>query len=220
MGDWDNTTYLRHVSVSDVAGCLAARFVEEGMTPDPAPAPQPHLGPMQYRGALGNDLWRVAVFPGADGWTVVKTAPLELLGERRAGADRIRLSELCRALSASAIQVNLYDSSALVLVEVSAEGEVLLSGYTYKGDDLTWNAERLREEDVEPRLRIHPLQGLQSRPGLSAHAAGLRARLGGENEAACDNLTSVDTLVRAKPLGVRGGVSLCFRWPGTSRVAP
>jgi hypothetical protein len=190
------------------------------MEPDPAPVPQPHLGPMQYQGALGNDLWRVAVFPGADGWAVVKTAPLELLGERRAGADAIRLAELCRALSASAIQVNLYDSSALVLVEVSAEGAVLLSGYTYKGDGLTWNAERLREEDVEPRLRLHPLERLRSRPTHSALVEGLRARLGGENEEACDNGTSVDTLVRAKPLGVRAGVSLCFRWPGASRVAP
>ena len=65
MGDWDNTTYVRHRSAPEVARCLAALFSREGMEPDPAPEPQRHGGPMQYAGALENDLWRVAVFPGA-----------------------------------------------------------------------------------------------------------------------------------------------------------
>jgi hypothetical protein len=31
MGDWENTTYIRHPSVDDVARCVAARFALEGM---------------------------------------------------------------------------------------------------------------------------------------------------------------------------------------------
>jgi hypothetical protein len=80
----------------------------------------------------------------------------------------------------------------------------------------TWNAERLREKDVEPRLRLHPLGELPLRS--SRVAAALHARLGGENEAACDNLTSVDTLVCAKPLEARGGAVLALRWRGPSRA--
>src|SRR4051812_27197041 len=111
---------------------IAALCQAEGMERIAAPSTRERLlvEPMQYDVALYNDLWGFAVFPGAPGWTVIKTAPLELLAERAAGASRMRLAEVCVSLSSSAFQLNVYDSTERVLVEVSATGEVVISGFT------------------------------------------------------------------------------------------
>jgi hypothetical protein len=93
MGYWENTTYVNHGSAPEVAEALTALFAREGMEQfDPPNRVRRGIEPMQYEGALQNDVWGVAAFPGAPGWTVVKTAPLELLAERREGADRMRLA--------------------------------------------------------------------------------------------------------------------------------
>jgi hypothetical protein len=223
MGYWQNTTYLQHGSVAEVANRLAALFGKERMTPIDTPRPRAHGGirePMQYADALHNDLWGVAVFPGAPSWTVVKTAPLELLGERRPGADRMRLAEACAALGASALQVNVYDSVGIVLVEVSPEGEAFLSGFNDRGpDNFAWHSERIDEAMAMPQLRLHPFRDVLG-DGLHSTkiAQGLAARLGAGNAAFCDNVVSVDTLVTHKPLAVRGGIVSYFQWQGPSRV--
>jgi hypothetical protein len=222
VGYWENTTYVQHGSVADVASCLATLFAKEGMATVETPPQHAHRGvgePMQYDDALHNDLWGVAVFPGAPPWTVVKTAPLELLGERRPGADRMRLAEACAALAASAVQVNVYDSIGIVLVEVSPEGEVLLSGINDRGPDaFAWHSERIDEANALPRFRIHPFGELHDHHLNSTKIArGLAERLGGDNGSFCDNEVSVDTLVTHKPLTARGGVVSYFRWQGPSR---
>jgi hypothetical protein len=43
--------------------------------------------------------------------------------------------------------------------------------------------------------------------------------LGGDNAAACDNLTSVEFLVGHRPLAMPGGIDLYFAWPPGDRRA-
>src|ERR1700747_1310135 len=103
MGKWENTTYIEQGDAQRVAGAIIALLREEGMQQVARPAPrQPErFDAMQYAGAMENNLWGVAVFPGSAGWTVIKTAPLELLGERVPGTSRMRMVELAGRLGAA-----------------------------------------------------------------------------------------------------------------------
>jgi hypothetical protein len=76
MGYWANTTYIHHGSVEAVADALARLCESEGMTRVPVPPQRQRLlvEPMQYDEALHNDLWGVAIFPGAPSWTVIQMA--------------------------------------------------------------------------------------------------------------------------------------------------
>ena len=96
MGYWTNTTYINHGDPGAVAGCLIQLFEAEGMRQVPRPPERERVWyePMQYATSARNNLWGVAAFPGADGWTVIKSAPLELMAERPARAGRMRLVEL------------------------------------------------------------------------------------------------------------------------------
>ncbi len=234
MGYWENTTYIAHGHALAVAEAMAALLQAEGMRRMERPAQREptRFDPMQYADAAENDLWAVAVFPGAPEWTIVKTAPLELLGERAPGASRMRLVELACRLGASGFQINLYDSSALVLVEADAEGSCLLSGYrpgsARNPDPLMFHAERLSEDRIEPRFEILPLQ--QVVEGCLSEGHGLRSldndrlaarladALGGESSRWCDNATSVDLLLRHRPLPMRGGIELYFERPARNRA--
>lgn len=220
MGHWANTTYVEHASAESVARAVTALCAAEGMEAVDAPAPRERLlvEPMQYDVALRNDLWGFAIFPGAPGWTVIQTAPLELLAERAAGAPRMRLADLCTRLSASAFQLNVYDTTGVVLVEVSGAGDVVTSGFNPVTASFDWHGERLREETFEARFQMHPFQDLVADAAAGDEiAARLARRFGGENARFCDNLVSVDTLIAHQPFAARGGATLYFRWPGATR---
>lgn len=223
MGYWVNTTYIHHADVNAVADALEAVCRAEGMERIPSPAQRERalVEPMQYESALHNDLWGAAIFAGAPSWTVIQTAPAELLAQRAAGAPRMRLAELCRRLSASAFQLNVYDSTGAILAEVSESGEVLLSGFNTSSDAVDpfeWYEERLSEEFFEAQFRLHPFQDLIAGAMLGDEVADAIARqFGAQNSAFCDNLVSVDTLVCHKPFTAPGGMALYFRWPGPSR---
>ena len=223
MGLWANTTYLEHGSVQDVARAVIALCRAEGMDHVAAPPARERMivEPMHYEDALHNDLWGVALFPGAPGWTVIQTAPLELLAERAAGASCMRLAELCASLSAGAFQLNVYDSTETVLVEVSARGEVVTSGFRMPDsshDPFAWHGERLCEETFEARFRLHPFQDVIADAALADEMAErLAGRFGGANAAFCDNVVSVTTLISHTPLEATGGETLYFRWRGESR---
>jgi hypothetical protein len=223
MGYWASTTYVNHANPGEVADALAAICRAEGMEPVAAPPQRQRLmvEPMQYDNALRNDLWAMALFPGAAAWTVIQTAPLELLAERAAGATRMRLAELCRRLKVSAFQMNVYDSTGGILAEVSNEGQVMLSGFNPQGeaaDGFRWHGEPLREEILEVLFQLHPFQDLIAGAGLAEDKARVIAqKFGGRNAAFCDNLVSVDTLISHKPFTVPGGVVLYLKWPGRSR---
>jgi hypothetical protein len=211
MGLWTNTTYLEHRCVHDVARAVIALCSAEGMHHVPAPPARERriVEPMHYEDALHNDLWGIAIFPGVPGWTVLQTAPLELLAERATGASRMRLAELCASLSAPALMLNVYDSTETVLVEVSATGEVVTSGFRMpdgSGDPFAWHGERLSEETFEAGFRLHPFQDVIAGAELADDVAErLAHRFGGANAAFCDNVVSVTTLISHTPLEATGG---------------
>lgn len=233
MGDWQNTSYLGEGNPRRIADAMMELFATEGMRLVARPSSREPQGfdPMQYAGALDNNLWGVAIFPGADGWSVVKTAPLELLGERAPGAARMRLLELTTHLAISAVQVNLYDSTALVLIETDAKGGYALSGYgpgsARHPDALGFHGEQLSEERVDVRFEFLPLQHLVEQsfrdgyggPSLDngALVQRLAESLGGDNAVWCDNITSVDLLLRHRLLLMRDGIDLYFEWPPHDR---
>ena len=101
MGLWQNTTYIQHGASQRVADVIVTLLQEEGMQQVIAPPPSSleKLGTDPLQAAT----WGVAIFPGAPGWNVVKTTPLELLGARAPGVQWMRLVELLRRLSASGL---------------------------------------------------------------------------------------------------------------------
>jgi len=223
MGYWVNTTYINRGNVGDVAQAVKALCRAEGMEEIPAPLQRERLAvePMQYDSALCNDLWGIAIFPGAPSWSVIHTAPLELLAERAPGSTRMRLADLCIQLSAQAFQLNVYDSTGTILSEISKTGEVLVSGFNMQSgasDPFEWHGERLREELFEAKFRLHPFQDLIADARLGDDKADIIARhFGAQNSAFCDNGVSVDTLINHKPFTAPGGQALYFRWPGRTR---
>jgi|SRR5580704_10960309 hypothetical protein len=236
MGKWENTTYLKHGDASLVAAAIVELFAEEGMVQVERPSQRATFAhePMQYGTALENNRWGVAVFPGAPGWTIVKTAPLELLGERAPTARRMRLVELTDRLKCGAFQINLYDSSSgLILIEADGCGRYLLSGNGYGGrrqnpDPLIFFGEQLAEDRVDVRFELLPLQTHVEAHTLDwylghrlidndAFTDDLAKTLGGDSASWCDNDTAVDVLVCHKPLPMACGIERFFDWPPGDR---
>ena len=220
MGYWQNTTYLKHGDVEVVTLAIDRVFAREGMRPaaDPPLRTRMRVEPLQYDGALDNDLWGLAVFPGVTGWSVIKSAPLELLAERPAANERMRLAEICEQLKTTAFQVNVYDGSEAVLVEVSADGEVLLSGFNAQSPDpMHWNGMPVTEERIRPMFEIHALEHLLGGAVGEDLARAAAHQIGGANADFCDNLVSVDTLICHKPFTAPGGLAVYYRWSGPSR---
>ena len=215
MGYWTNTTYLNCPDPEEVAAELVRLLEAEGRRRiDRPPARVPdQYDPMQYKSADENAVWGIAVFPGVSGWSVIKTAPLELLGERARGKRQMRLAELSSMLGCAGFQYNVYDSSGAVLVEVDSAGAVLLSGIPYDGQDepdqITFHGEPWNVlERFDLRFEILPLE---ADPDFEQMARRLARELGGANTEFCDNLTSVVTLQRHLPLQAAGGIELYFQ---------
>ena len=200
--------------------------------PRPARREPGRFDPMQYAGAIENNLWGVALFPGAPGWTVIKTAPLEVFGERAPRASHMRLANLAARLGAAACQVNLYDTSSLVLIELNREGRCLLSGYCLRSDSpdpLRFNNEEIAADRFDPRFELLPLQPLidacRRDQGGGAwldndeFVLRLGEALGGDNAAACTNTISIELLLGHLPLTITGGIDLYFEWPARDRFS-
>jgi len=223
MGYWVNTTYVHHGDAEKVAEALAALFCAEGMRQIFAPAQRERkrIEPMQYDGALYNDLWGVAVFPGAPSWTAIQTAPLTLLAECAADSTRMRLADLCARLSVSAFQLNVYDTTGIILAEASKEGDVTVTGFNLQAGSCDPFDRHNRQQDealMEARFMLHPFQHLIADTVLGDEKAEVIQRhFGGPNAMFCDNGVSVDTLISHKSFTAPGGFALYFRWPGPSR---
>src|SRR6516162_8501741 len=110
MGNWTNTAYI-HADSPSVGNSVIHLFEAEGMRLIPRPVQRERLWyePMQYQTGARNNLWGVAVFPGAQGWTVIKSAPLELFAEFSTREQRPRLASLCDALKTPGLMLNVYD---------------------------------------------------------------------------------------------------------------
>lgn len=229
MGYWENTVYIQCGNTARIADALTALFEDEGMMLIPRPPQRERLlyEPMQYEDALANNLWGVAIFPGAEGWNILKTAPLDLLAERASGKSRMRFVELCQRLGKPGFFRGVYDSSGDVLVESDGSGHYLLSGLEYRRP-FEFYGEELSEARIEIRFEILGLQSMVDachRPDSgyidSDALCGLLAKkLAGHNQTLCDNLTCVDTLICHKPLPAANGIDLYFQWPAQDRLAP
>lgn len=220
MALWENTVYLACEAGERVVQTLTAAFGAEGMHPIAPPAPRERqaIEPMQYAGALDNDLWALALFPGAPGWCVLKSAPLDLMVERPAQVPRMRLASLCAALDCVALHFACYDGD-LMLTEVARNGGVLLSGiHTPGSDPLCRHGETVAEENYRPGLRrLQLARPLDFTASAERASAALGELLGGANAAARDNLVSVQTLIEHRPLTVPRARTLYYRWSGPSR---
>jgi hypothetical protein len=223
MGYRVNTTYLNHPSVSAVVAALEKTFATEGMQRIALPERgRLAVEPMQYDTALNNDVWGVAVFPGADQWTVIHTAPLELLAEPIPASGQRRIVALCKELQCSALMVNVYDSTGTIIAECDSHGEQFVCGYngqSGRSDPYRDYIENAIEQSFRLRLRVHSWLGLTLEEGdwgqkvadmLAQHCAGANAKY-------CDNILSVDTLICRKPLNISAGEALHFKWIGPSR---
>jgi hypothetical protein len=152
MGEWSTITYLRSADLDHVAGTVTALCGAEGYLPTGVPS-GPAVDAMRYGPAVNSPLWTVALVPGAGEWTMLMTAPIELLGERRPGTSRPRLADLAVLADRDAFTWNLYGGTACVLAEASRSGQVALSGFPF--DDEWWyHDEPLDEEYAEPRFRL------------------------------------------------------------------
>jgi len=232
MGYWENTGYIASRDTAAIARHITSRFAMEGMERIPRPSQRERVlvEPMQYETALRNNTWALGIFPGATGWNVAKTAPLDLLGERAPGATLSRFVEICNALGAPGFLLSVYDGSSAVLVETDGAGRQLISGYcTSSSDPLLFYGTPLSEERVEIRFEclahLQPLIDESHYPNSGyvdpeRLCSVLAAQLGGDNADYCDNLTSVVTLISHAPLSAIGGVDLYFRCPASDRPEP
>jgi hypothetical protein len=223
MGHWDNTLYVRCGDVDAVASAIVDVLRLEKRKPvRPRRRTRAPNDEMQY----GRDeAFRMgaAVFSGSEGWTVVKTAPLEWM------CYRDRLPDLCKALGVPAFQHNVYDSSSDTLFEAAPSGETSVSGFCdsepgrfYVDDEPDPDRAETRFFLPEVRAAIRALRPGRERAATALVRAmagsrppdvlgeeksfALAAALGGPNVELCDNLTSVRDLVEHRPLpeGVRG----------------
>ena len=220
MGYWENTAYINSRSTKAVVEELISMFADEGMVlvPSPQERKRQWYEPMQYATALKNNLWGVAVFPGNKDWVIIKTAPLELLGEKEPNGNRIRFVLLCSRLKCPGFMYNLYDSGPEILIETGGRGQYKVTGYGYN-DPLDYYGEKLDESFFNTQFTLLPYQKI-----LEKHSSGddraieFAKKLGGKNMSYCDNLTSVETLICHQPFNAEGGNALYFKWLNESRV--
>ncbi|NOK08094.1 hypothetical protein [Corallococcus exercitus] len=142
--------FIQCTDLARVERELSRLLVEAGRRlTTPGPRTPERYDRMQY--GLGEEVrrWGLAGFHGAPGWTVLRTAPFELLMQ---GTPPL-LARLASRLGVPAFQYNIYDTSSEFLMEVDAGGRVELSGYV--GQDFTryWNGEPPMDR-VDTRFRI------------------------------------------------------------------
>lgn len=234
MGYSENTSYINCGDIQRVANQLTKLLQNEQMRLIPRPKQRERLWyePMQYNSAFENNIWGLAIFPGSADWTVIKTAPLELLGERASGKKSMRLVELCSTLKSPGFQINLYDGCQMILVETNGLGEYLLSGLgrgdMHNPDPLRFYGESLTEDSIELRFELLPLQKHieESMHNRFSHLDGetlaynFSRHFGGANKDFCNNSTSIDTLITFKAFAAKSGIQLYFIWPPNNRPEP
>ncbi len=167
MGLWENTTFVALGDYVRVADAIAKIVVDEGrLAVAPAPRASAQYDDMQYKEDPAR--WGFAVFPGAPGWTVVKTASLEIL----LYGSEPKLKKVAQALGCPAFQINAYDGDSILLFECDAAGSIEVSGYCsqeiarHRRED-----EALTEESARARFK---------NPDVRAAAAEACRREGGQ----------------------------------------
>ncbi len=129
MGLWDNTAFVATADLTAVATALTALVAEVGRVPvHPSPRTPSARDSMQYGRAGDVATWGIALIAGAPGWTVLKTAPLELLIDAHAAEPPI-LTGLATRLGVYAFQHNAYDGDSTLLFEATPDGRSSVTGF-------------------------------------------------------------------------------------------
>jgi hypothetical protein len=207
MGLWQNIAFVQTEDIGRVERVLHELVVARGRTiTTPVRRTPTQYDPMQY--GTGDEVarWGIAGFRGAPGWTVVRTAPFELL----LTGEPLLLGELARGVGANAFSYNLYDGDSHFLCEASPAGRIERSGFVGSDPEKHWGEDGPDEDRIDPCFRIvaapasvqHALAG----DHLDAAAAELVAAFGGANRRYCDNLFTIEVLLPHAPLPVDGFV--------------
>ena len=206
MGRWQNVTFVQTEDIGGVERVLHDLVATRGRTiVTPSRRTPAHYDPMQYGMADEVARWAIAGFRGAPGWTVVRTAPFELL----LTGEPLLLVRLARGVGANAFSYNLYDSDSQFLCEASPRGRVERSGFVASDHERHWNGEPPEDRlDARFHLIAAPASVEQALAGadLDAAAAEIAAAFGGRNREHCDNGFLVEVLVPHAPLPVDGFV--------------
>jgi hypothetical protein len=149
VGLWENTAFVALGDYVRVADAIAKIVVDEGrLAVTPAPRVRAQYDDMQYKDDPAR--WGFAVFPGAPGWTVIKTASLEIL----LYGPEPKLKKLAQALGCPAFQYNAYDSDSILLFECDAAGSTEVSGYcSQEIERYRREGEELTEETATARFK-------------------------------------------------------------------
>ncbi len=158
MGYWENTTYIETGNTERVITEIIALFSAEGMelVEEPSQLEYKIDGSMHYGDALESNFWGLAIFPGSVNWTVIKSAPLELLSEKVPDTSQMRLVKLCERLGALGFQLHVYNGCETLLVETDGKGDYVLSGVSvlateHEPNALYFHGEHLLESRFEIR---------------------------------------------------------------------
>jgi hypothetical protein len=215
VGFWKNTTWFATDEIGRVCSSITGALHELGLEACSPPHFDQEMGDaLQYGRATTSDLIVFLCATGADGWTLIKSAPLETLAE--AGTTgRPLLSEVSERADAEAFQHDIYDGTASVLLEALPDGSVHASGFhTLGGDPLNFHGVPIGAENFKTRC------GLIGDPVVKAAFDGatlpddsayiLAEKLGGPAADLADNLPIVEMVhgTIEPPEGVR---VLCFR---------
>lgn len=214
VGEWGNTAFVR-APVEVVRAALGDVVAGEGRVVVPAPAPRrpKRVDDMQYGDGASCALWGVGVLPGEGGWSMVQTAPLELLAETPEGSDAPRLAALARRLETDAVMLCMYDGVGLVLLEADAKGRIAVSGIGDPSRDPTrWQGRRIRKHEPRFTLADVPAEaktaiGHRSTPRAFEAVADA---LGGDNARYAGNEIAVPFLVPHQPIEVAGAAVVYF----------
>lgn len=150
MGEWGQVTLFRTEELDALERTLRNLCLSEGLEAAPyVRRKRETWDRMQYGTGATSDRWALAIGAGRGGWSVVKTAPLELLAEPGSTREH-RLGVIARVLKCEALHVSLYDGTAMVVAQASPTGEVVLSGYSMDG--ASFHGVEIAEERLQPRI--------------------------------------------------------------------
>ena len=161
MGYSETTTYINS-SVESVMTELSKFLGEEGfiLVGRPTKRRPETYDLMQYGEPEVNNLWAFSVFSGADGWTIIKSAPPDTLGGVGKSDDTMRLSKLCELLKVSGFTYHVYDGSNELLVESNGRGKILISGFLPSATPLLYSGYEIKEEDINVQFKSLQLHNL------------------------------------------------------------
>lgn len=215
MGFWKNTTWFATDEIGRLCAAVTGALHEMGLERCTPPAFDKELGDaLQYGRATTSDLVVFLIAAGADGWCLLKSAPLETLAEI-GSSGRPLLSEVSERVDVEAFQHDIYDGEASVLLEVLPDGSVHASGFhSLGGDPLKFHGVSIDPENFKTRCGLiedpFVVRAFERSNSPDDVAFVLAERLGGPAADLSDNLPIVEMVhgTIEAPEGVR---VLCFQ---------